>query len=162
MVHLHEQPSDKTVLTVEGNKLIGQDILHGGQTSCLKQNLGTYQSPEHAEAMAYVFATPQLMLRLLMGEITPTILNNVAAILKSRKDPMTTRNLETLIGAKITNGDYGCRLVPNGGGYTLERWDDDTIQPPLTYINLTLMDTIFADMEQFLRAKLEECKVERT
>ncbi len=150
--------SEEMLVSLEGSRIIGRDILPGGQVSCLKQNLGTYQSPEHAEAMAHVFASPQLMLRWLMGDITATIINNVAAAIKTKKDLMN--RLESILGLDVTNGVRGCRVTQITTGYRLDHWDDDTDHEPFFYTNQqTAVADIFRDMERFNQAPFEACTV---
>ena len=74
-------------VVVVGNRLVGTDVFSDGSRSCLRQQLGTYQSPEHAAIMKEIQFTPILMVYLSNGTLTQAKIDQMAAELRARRIP---------------------------------------------------------------------------
>lgn len=82
MRHATETTAIDVEITREGNKLVGRDVFPGGDRSCIKQNLGTYQSPEHAEIMGAILSDIRLKVLAASGQITQEKMDLMAAELR--------------------------------------------------------------------------------
>jgi len=71
--------------STEGNRLIARDVFPGGERSCIKQQLGEYKTPEHAEVMAMIYSDPRLMIAAAAGRLTQEIIDNAVILLRERK-----------------------------------------------------------------------------
>lgn len=80
---------DEMLITTEGCRVIGRDRLPTGEVSCLKQNLGDCESPEHAEVMACIWNSSYYLTLLLLGQITPKMIDAMAAKLQAQRAERT-------------------------------------------------------------------------
>ena len=78
------QPIDVR-LDVVGNRLIGVDIYPGGNESCLRSDLGTYKTQEHAEAFKLLMSRVDFLILASEGKITEETVDRLAAELVRRK-----------------------------------------------------------------------------
>ncbi len=148
------------VVSVEGSKLISRDVLPGGELGCIKANLGTYKSPEHAAVMAAFFTDPMALLLYATGDITDAHIEQAAMAAQERKRKLVPP-LTDIQDKTITAGDRGCKLQRTPSNqWVLLRWDDDTNYDSCIYQpdpDPTLQ--IFEALERFLRTPFKECKI---
>lgn len=80
--HNH-QPTD-VIVTRVGNCLVGQDVFPGGDLSCLKQHLGEYKSPEHADIMRELLFSPdpRMLVLIASGKITDEMIDQMVERLR--------------------------------------------------------------------------------
>lgn len=74
-----------TQIQIEGNRLVSRDVFSDGSLSCLKGDLGTYKTPEHAEIMAYLYAEPMMLIWASEGKLTQELIDKMAAELRQRR-----------------------------------------------------------------------------
>lgn len=72
-------------LSIDGNRLVGTDVFGDGSTSCLRQNLGTYKSPEHAAAMALLMGRPDFLLLIAEGKLDDAQIDRLVEEIRKRK-----------------------------------------------------------------------------
>lgn len=63
---------------VVGSKLVGVDIFQDGSESCLRSQLGTYKSPEHALAFKLLLERPDFLVLVSEGKITDSVIDKIA------------------------------------------------------------------------------------
>ena len=82
-LHASNQPAVDTVMTVEGCRLVARDVLADGSLSVIKQQLGEYETPEHAEVMGLLLDDPRLF--IYADSLTNEVFDRAAALLRERK-----------------------------------------------------------------------------
>lgn len=70
-------------LSVEGSRLVGRDLYSNGETGIIKSDLGTYKTPEHAEAMQLLMSRDDFF--LIAATITDEQMDKLAAEILKRK-----------------------------------------------------------------------------
>ena len=77
-------------LGVEGCRLVGKDVYTNGETGIIKSDLGTYKTPEHAEAMQLLMSRADFF--LLAATITDEQIDKLAAEILKRKQHARDRD----------------------------------------------------------------------
>lgn len=84
--NLDRTPVDVDIV-VRGNTAYAVDVFPGGERSCLRQRLGTYESPEHAMIMGEILSNPVYLVYLSNGKLTQEKVDQMAAELRKRRVP---------------------------------------------------------------------------
>lgn len=95
MMHRCDRSVIDTEIQLEGNRLVGRDILAGGSMSCLKQDLGTYKSPEHAEVMFLLFTDLRMLVLAAEGKLTDEVIDKMAEALRQRRQTQGATNADS-------------------------------------------------------------------
>lgn len=74
-------------IEAHGNRLVGVDVFSDGSRSTLRQNLGTYESPEHALIMGEIISNPLYLVHAASGRFTQEKIDQMAAELRKRRIP---------------------------------------------------------------------------
>lgn len=74
-------------IEAHGNRLVGTDVFSDGSRSTLRQNLGTYESPEHALIMGEIISNPLYLVHAASGRFTQEKIDQAAAELRTRRIP---------------------------------------------------------------------------
>lgn len=74
----------------EGCRLVGRDVYSNGEQGVIKSDLGSYKTPEHADAMLLLMNRPDFF--LLAATITDEQIDKLAAEILKRKNNAHVRN----------------------------------------------------------------------
>lgn len=72
-------------ICVVGNQLVGVDVDCDGNRSIMKSDLGTYESPEHAEVMKELMFNPKYTYLISSGIVTKEFVDNVVSVLRQQR-----------------------------------------------------------------------------
>lgn len=76
----------ETVIIREDSSLHARDYdPDTGEASCIKQQLGTFKTPEDAELFGFVLTDPRLMLLSASGKLTQEVWDKITEAMRNKK-----------------------------------------------------------------------------